>query len=508
MNASANGTPRVEMRAIGKSFPGVRALSNVDLTLYPGEIHALLGENGAGKSTLIKILTGALNRDQGEIRLDGRSVDFKSTGDAQTHGISTVYQEVNLIPAMSVTKNMTLGPSHGAGGVISWGKSRKRARQKLARLNLNIDIEQPVGTFSVAVQQLVAIAHALDDDTSVLVLDEPTASLDAQETSTLFGILRDLRARGMAIVFITHFLDQVYEISDRISVLRNGSLVGTDLASEISRQKLISMMIGRELGEVEATFAHKSSKAQGEEKLVARGIGRKRTLKPFDLTLRAGEVVGLAGLLGSGRTELTKLILGAIRSDSGALSVAGKEVRGTNPRRSLELGIAFCPEDRKAEGLVGDLSIRENIMLSMQAKRGWLRQLPRREQEKLADQMIKALAIATPDAEKPVRQLSGGNQQKVVLARALASSPEILLLDEPTRGIDVGAHAEIITLIRKLCSDGMALLVASSELDEIVAASDRVAVLRDREKIGEIAGEDIRRDNIIRMIAGDDGGRN
>ena len=507
MNAPANIKPRVEMQAIGKSFPGVRALSNVDLTLYPGEVHALLGENGAGKSTLIKILTGALKRDAGEIRLDGKAVNFNSTGEAQAHGISTVYQEVNLIPAMSVTKNLTLGPSRGALGVISWGKARKRAREKLARLKLNIDTEQPVGSFSVAVQQLVAIAHALDDDTSVLVLDEPTASLDAQETATLFAIIRDLKARGMAIVFITHFLDQVYEISDRISVLRNGKFVGTHMVSDISRQDLISEMIGRELGEIEARLAHKDEAGQGKQKLVARNLGRKRTLKPFDLTLHAGEVVGLAGLLGSGRTEMTKLVFGAIRSDSGEIHVDGADMSGATPRRSLASGIAFCPEDRKAEGLVGDLSIRENIMLSMQAKRGWLRQLPRREQEKIAGEMIRALGIATPDAEKPVRQLSGGNQQKVVLARALASNPGILLLDEPTRGIDVGAHAEIITLIRKLCDDGMALLVASSELDEIVAASDRVAVLRDREKVGEIDGADINRDNIIRMIAGDDSGQ-
>ncbi|MBW8637318.1 sugar ABC transporter ATP-binding protein [Hoeflea sp. WL0058] len=495
---------RVEMRGITKAFPGVRALDDVDFTLHAGEVHALLGENGAGKSTLIKILTGALERDSGEIRLDGTSVDFQSTGEAQSHGVSTVYQEVNLIPAMSVTKNLALGPSEGWPGVISWRKARARARAKLARLNLDIDIEQPVGSYSVAVQQLVAIAHALDNETSVLVLDEPTASLDAQETATLFDIVRDLKQRGMAVVFITHFLDQVYEISDRISVLRNGGLVGSAMASDVSRKDLISMMIGRELGEVEAAYSGKASPQTGKEKLVAKGVGRRRTLKPFDLTLRAGEVVGLAGLLGSGRTELTKLVFGAIRADSGSLKVNGKEAGSHSPRRSLAAGIAFCPEDRKAEGLVGELSIRENIMLSIQSKQGWLRRLPRGQQEQIAAEMIKALAIATPDAEKPVRQLSGGNQQKVVLARALASRPDILLLDEPTRGIDVGAHAEIITLIRKLCSEGLALLVASSELDEVVAASDRVAVLRDREKIGEIVGGEIRRDNIIRVIAGDD----
>jgi simple sugar transport system ATP-binding protein len=492
------------MRAIGKVFPGVRALDNVDFTLYPGEIHALLGENGAGKSTLIKILTGALARDGGDVLLEGKSVNFSTTGEAQASGISTVYQEVNLIPAMSVTKNLTLERTGGRFGVISWRKARAEAREKLKRLNLDIDMEQPVGTYSVAVQQLVAIARALDVDTKVLVLDEPTASLDAHETATLFDILHELKSRGIAVVFITHFLDQVYEISDRISVLRNGRHVGTEPASEISRHDLISMMIGRELGEVEAAFAEKAAPKAGPERVVARGVGRKRTMQPFDLTLRAGEVVGLAGLLGSGRTETAKLIFGAIQHDSGTLEVDGKPVGLNSPRRSLAAGVAFCPEDRKAEGLVGELSIRENIILSMQAKEGWLRQVPRKEQERIAAEMIKALAIATPDADKQVKQLSGGNQQKVVLARALASKPGVMLLDEPTRGIDVGAHAEIILLIRRLCEQGLALLVASSELDEVVVASDRVVVLRDREMIGEIAGSELNRDNIVHMIAGTD----
>jgi simple sugar transport system ATP-binding protein len=492
------------MRAIGKVFPGVRALDNVDFTLYPGEIHALLGENGAGKSTLIKILTGALARDGGDVLLEGKSVNFSTTGEAQASGISTVYQEVNLIPAMSVTKNLTLERTGGRFGVISWRKARAEAREKLKRLNLDIDMEQPVGTYSVAVQQLVAIARALDVDTKVLVLDEPTASLDAHETATLFDILHELKSRGIAVVFITHFLDQVYEISDRISVLRNGRHVGTEPASEISRHDLISMMIGRELGEVEAAFAEKAPPNAGAERVVARGVGRKRTMQPFDLTLRPGEVVGLAGLLGSGRTETAKLIFGAIQHDSGTLEVDGKPVGLNSPRRSLAAGVAFCPEDRKAEGLVGELSIRENIILSMQAKEGWLRQVPRKEQERIAAEMIKALAIATPDADKQVKQLSGGNQQKVVLARALASKPGVMLLDEPTRGIDVGAHAEIILLIRRLCEQGLALLVASSELDEVVVASDRVVVLRDREMIGEIAGSELNRDNIVHMIAGTD----
>jgi simple sugar transport system ATP-binding protein len=493
------------MRAIRKAFPGVLALDGVDLVLRHGEVHALLGENGAGKSTLIKILTGALRRDSGEMWLDGRPIDPASTGEAQAAGISTVYQEVNLIPTMSVTKNMTLERMAGRFGFISWRKARERTRAKLARLGVDIDVDRPLGSFSVAVQQLVAIARALEDDTRVLVLDEPTASLDAQETAALFAIIRELKDRGIAVVFITHFLEQVYEIGDRITVLRNGRLVGTAAASEISRPDLISMMIGRELGEVERAAASRHAPSAGSERLVARGLGRKRVLAPFDLTLRQGEVVGLAGLLGSGRTETAKMLFGALRADSGELTVMGEPVRGASPRRSLRTGIAFCPEDRKAEGLVAELSVRENIMLSIQSKQGWLRRIPRRQQDELAREMIAALGIATPDAEKPVGQLSGGNQQKVVLARALASQPSVLLLDEPTRGIDVGAHAEIIKLIRRLCREGLALLVASSELDEIVAATDRVAVLRDRAKIGEISGDQITRDNIVRMIAGDDG---
>ena len=489
------------MLGISKAFPGVRALEKVDLTLKAGEVHALLGENGAGKSTLIKVLPGALSADEGEIRLDGKPVTIHTTADAQTLGISTVYQEVNLIPTMTVTKNLTLERQSRSGGIISWRKSREIARQRLKRLNPDIDVERPLGSYSVAIQQLIAIARALEADTRVLVLDEPTASLDAAETELLFQIVRDLKSQGIAIVFITHFIDQVYQISDRISVLRNGRLVGEALTAELPQVKLISMMIGRELEQVEALRTGGVGQASGEPIMVAEGLGRRRTMEPFDLTLRPGEVVGLAGLLGSGRTETTKLMFGAIRADSGHLTIRGNPIAHNSTRQALHNGVAFCPEDRKAEGLVGELNVRENIMLGLQLKRGVFKLLSQDQQKKLAEDMIKALNIATPDAEKQVNQLSGGNQQKVVLARALASQPAILLLDEPTRGIDVGAHAEIVALIRRLCGEGLALLVASSELDELVAVSDRVAVLRDRKKIGEMVGDDITRDNIVHKIA-------
>ena len=493
---------RIEMVNVSKAFPGVRALDHVDFQVEAGEVHALMGENGAGKSTLIKIMTGALQRDEGEIRLDGRLVHIGKTGDAQALGIGTVYQEVNLVPTMSVTKNLTLLRQPRRFGLIDWGAARRRARERLKRLDIDIDVERPLGSYSVAIQQLVAIARALEDDTRVLVLDEPTASLDANEVALLFKIVRDLKAHGIAIVFITHFIDQVYEIADRISVLRNGMLVGCAPIAELPRTKMIPLMLGRELERTEERVARAESTVEDKPILVAEGLGRRRIMAPFDLTLHAGEVVGLSGLLGSGRTEVAKLVFGAIKPDSGQLTVGGAQITSSSPSHSLHLGIAFCPEDRKAEGVFSELTVRENIILGLQTKRGWLSRLSHDQQEALAQEMIKALAIATPDADKPVGQLSGGNQQKVVLARALTAEPRILILDEPTRGIDVGAHAEIVALIRRLCAQGLALLVASSELDELVAVSDRIAVLRDRRKIGEIAERDINRQTIIDTIAG------
>jgi galactofuranose transport system ATP-binding protein len=480
MGVAENSTPRVELRGITKSFPGVRALENVDFRVAPGEVHALLGENGAGKSTLIKVMTGALSADSGEVSVDGQPVVIASPAEARRLGISTVYQEVNLIATLSVTKNLTLGRQPRRFGLISWRQANARARERLKRLNLEIDVEQPLGAYSIAVQQLAAIARALEDDTRVLVLDEPTASLDARETDLLFGILRDLKARGIAIVFITHFIDQVYAIAERISVLRNGRLVGTALTSELPRLDLIALMLGREL---QTGLNRRVSRAQasGEPVLVVEALGRRRCIAPFDLSIRAGEVVGLAGLLGSGRTETAKLVFGALRPDSGKVKISGEAVAIRSPRQSILHGIGFCPEDRKAEGLVAELSVRENIVLMLQSKRGWLRQLSSEEQNRLAEAMIRALGIATPDAKKAVGQLSGGNQQKVILARSLVSSPRILILDEPTRGIDVGAHAEILGLIRRLCSEGLGLLVASSE----------------------IIGEDVTQENIIRTIAAD-----
>jgi simple sugar transport system ATP-binding protein len=417
--------------------------------------------------------------------------------------VDAVYQEVNLVPTMSVAKNLTLGRQPRRLGLISWNAARRIAVERLRRLNIEIDVDRMLGSYSVAIQQLVAIARALEDDTRVLVLDEPTASLDTSETELLFRIIHDLKSRGIAIVFITHFIDQVYRIADRISVLRNGRMVGSAAAADLPPLQLIALMLGRELRKAEQRPANRDTERFATKPLLsAERLGRTRMLAPVDLSLHAGEVVGLAGLLGSGRTETCNLLFGAVRADSGHVEIAGEQITRTTPRQSLMRGMAFCPEDRKAEGIVGELSVRENIILALQSKKGWLRLLTRQEQEGLADEMIEALAIATSDKEQPVGQLSGGNQQKVVLARALVSNPAILILDEPTRGIDVGAHAEVIELIRRLSARGLALLVASSELDELVAVSHRIVVMRDRKKAGEIAGDGISRDNIIHMIAG------
>jgi galactofuranose transport system ATP-binding protein len=476
----------LEVRRLSKDFPGVKALDQVDFTLRAGEVHALLGENGAGKSTLIKILTGVLKRDSGTIHVEG--------------GIAAVYQEVNLLPNLSVAENVFLGRQPTRFGLVQTAEMNTRARELLRQFDLDVDPAQMLGACSVAVQQLVAIARAVDLSAQVLVLDEPTASLDAHEVEKLFEVMRQLKARGIGIIFVTHFLEQVYAIADRITVLRNGRVAGERVTSELPRLELVAMMLGKELAS--NLGRTRPPRVRGGRTVASfQDIGRKRCVAPFRLDLEPGEVVGAAGLLGSGRTETAMLMFGALRADSGTVTVDNQPVRIRSPRDAVRLRFGYCPEDRKSEGIVGDLSIRENILLALQARRGWWARIPVEKQREIADRFIELLDIRTPDAQKPVKLLSGGNQQKALLARWLAIEPRLLILDEPTRGIDVGAHAEIIRLIEKLCEDGMALYVISSEPDEIVAYSDRVSVMRDRQQVCMLEGDSITTDAIMNAIA-------
>ncbi len=497
-----NDTPLLETRKLTKTFPGVPALTAIDFTMYPGEVHAVLGENGAGKSTLIKAITGVYKRDSGEILLGGKEIRPQNPRHAQELGISAVYQEVNLVPTLSVAENIFLGRQPMRWGIIDYRTANRKAVELLTAFNISIDVTRMLGSFSIAVQHLVAIARSVDLSAKILILDEPTASLDAAEVQILFGVIRTLKQRGIGILLITHFLDQVYEISDRITILRNGFKVGEHLTRDLPRMQLITEMLGKELN-AELASQNAARPVAPTEFFRATGVGKRGLLAPFDLEIRKGEIVGMAGLLGSGRTELAHLLFGIERGDQGQAFVSGQKVTLSSPRRAIGYGFALCPEDRKAEGIIGELSVRENIILALQAKRGWRGYISRKRQETLAGEMITAMHIVTPNMQKPVRELSGGNQQKVILARWLVSQPEFLILDEPTRGIDVGAHAEIIAIIKRLCEQGMALLVISSELAEIVDYSDRVVVLRDRKKVAELNGADISENRIMRAIAHD-----
>ncbi|AGL17284.1 sugar ABC transporter ATP-binding protein [Actinoplanes sp. N902-109] len=498
--------PVLQMTGIRKVFPGVTALDGVDLRLLPGEVHALMGENGAGKSTLIKVLTGVYGIDGGEIRLAGAPVRFGSPLQAQQAGVSTVYQEVNLCTNLSVAENVFIGREPRRLGRIHWAELRRRAATLLQRLDLDLDVTAPLASYSLAIQQMVAIARAVDINAKVLILDEPTSSLDASEVAQLFAVLRRLQADGVAILFVTHFLDQVYEIADRITVLRNGKLIGEYRTRDLPQVELVTTMIGKDLAVLEELETQPrdpaAARERGEPILRAEQVGRTGAIAPFSLTIHAGEVVGLAGLLGSGRTELARLLFGADRADEGRMLIGDKPVTLRSPRTAMARGIAFSSENRRTEGVVGDLTVRENIVLALQASRGWARPISRRRQEELAERYIKALDIRPADPELRVRNLSGGNQQKVLLARWLITEPRLLIIDEPTRGIDVGAKAEIQRLIAELADGGMAVLFVSAELEEVLRLSHKIEILRDRRLVEELDNTDaVDADRIMRTIA-------
>lgn len=500
----------LEMRDISIRFGAVQALNKVALTVRSGEIHTVMGENGAGKSTLLKILTGVYKPDSGEIRINGAAIAPKSPSDAQRLGVSMVYQEVNLIPYLSVAENICLGRKRGTPGLVNYRAMRRRAEAAIDRLGLKLDTDKPVSSYSIAVQQMVAIARALDVDAKVLVLDEPTSSLDPDEVNRLYEVMRRLRAEGLGLIFVTHFLDQVFEVSDRITVLRNGAFIGEWDAADLTREQLVGQMLGRELKKMEAieqetAEARKDDAVQSHKTpplLEAHDAGRKGSVEHLNFALHSGQTTGLAGLLGSGRTETGRLIFGADKSTGGQWSYQGKPVHISSPRKAMSLGFGFLSEDRKTEGIIPDLSVRENIVLALQSRRGWWRPIGRRAQRALADQYIKALRIATPDGEKAIRYLSGGNQQKAILARWLAANPKLLILDEPTRGIDVGAKAEIEALVTKLRNEGMAVLFISSELDETLRVSEQLVVMRDGHQAETLRGADINESRVLKAMAG------
>ncbi|MBO9577227.1 MAG: sugar ABC transporter ATP-binding protein [Microbacteriaceae bacterium] len=498
--------PVVEMRGISIEFPGVKALDGVDFRLFPGEVHSLMGENGAGKSTLIKALTGVYPIDAGEIRIAGEIRRLNGTADARNAGIATVYQEVNLCANLSIGENVMLGQEPRSALGIRWKALHAAAHAALERLGLGaLDPRAPLSSLSLAVQQLVAIARAVQRESKVLILDEPTSSLDANEVANLFRVIRRLRDEGVAILFVSHFLDQVYAISDRMTILRNGRYEGEFLTKDLDRTALISTMIGKDADALRSIAARRA-RHDGEPQVVlsATDLGRKGSIAPTDVDLHRGEVVGLAGLLGSGRTELARLLYGADRADTGSIIRAGKRADLRSPRAAMRSRIAYSSENRRDEGIIRDLTVRENLILGLQTKRGWARPIPRREQDELVQKYIGELGIRPADPERPIKQLSGGNQQKVLLGRWLATQPEILILDEPTRGIDIGAKAEIQGAVAALAERGVTVVFISSELEEVVRLSDRILVLKDRRKIAELVnGEHVTADTIVAVIAED-----
>lgn len=498
--------PLVSMRHISKAFPGVQALDDVDFELRNGEVHALMGGNGAGKSTLIKVLTGVEKPDGGKIYLLGKEVIIKSPMHAQELGISTVYQEVNLCPNLSVAENILIGREPMKRGMIDWKAMNAQAAEILKRiLGMDIDVSRFLGSYSVAIQQMVAIARALEiESAKVLILDEPTSSLSRNETDQLFSVMRKLRGEGVGIIFITHFIDQVYEISDRITVIRNGKLICSEETAKLPKMELVVRMIGRSITALDdmSKIKAKTSKKIGQENvLLADELGKTEWIEPMNLTLRSGEVLGLAGLVGSGRSETAGLLFGLEAPDSGELKVGGKVLKKHSPTHSITQGIALSPEDRKAAGIIDDLTVRENIILALQAGQGWFKHLNEQKQNQIAEKFIKLLEISTPTADQVVKNLSGGNQQKVILARWLATNPKVLILDEPTRGIDVGTKAEIQKLVLTLAEDGKAVIFISSELEEVMRCSHRIAVLNNKKKIAEYPG-DIDEKVLLEKMAG------
>nr|MDQ2698208.1 sugar ABC transporter ATP-binding protein [Actinomycetota bacterium] len=489
--------PLLQLSGATVRFGADAAIDGVDFRLFPGEVHSLMGENGAGKSTLIKAITGALPLDAGVLTLAGEVVRFGSPHDAQRAGISTVYQEIDLLPNVSVAENIALGREPRRAGLIDWRRIRREAQEALADLGLDIDPASRLGTHSLAVQQLVAIARAISTDVRVLVLDEPTSSLDLDEVAELFRVIRDLKQRGVAILFVSHFLDQVYEICDRVTVLRDGRFIGEYLTRELLRIDLVQAMLGRSVSAL--TSAPRADEASDEERpvLTANALTAGSGIRDADVTLHEGEVLGVAGLLGSGRSELARALTGIDRVDSGVIRIEGSPRTPSGPRSAISLGVVYSSENRRTEGIISELSVLDNITLALQADRGVLRRIPPARQRELAASWVEALDIRPPDLDRPAGTLSGGNQQKVLLARLLALSPRVLVLDEPTRGIDVGAKVEIQNLVGEMAANGLSVMFISAELEEVLRVGHRVAVLRDGRIVETLPSDALTVDSLL-----------
>ena len=489
------------MQGIDKRFLGVPALRDAHFEVARGEVHALIGQNGAGKSTLIKILTGVHTRDAGRIEFDGREVAFPSPHAAQLAGLSTIYQEVNLVPFRSVAENIFLGREPKRFGLIDWRRTNRDAAAILHRLDLDVDVTRPLHDYAIATQQMTALARALSTEAKLVIMDEPTSALAEQEVQTLFRVIRRLRDDGISVVFVSHRLDELYAVSDRVTVMRDGRTVAERPMAEISRYELVSTMLGRELAEQLSHRRGDDGVADRPPVLEAVDLHRGRALDGVSVTIRPGEIVGLAGLLGSGRSETARAIFGADPLDSGTVSVRGAPVQLRSPRDAVEHKIGFASEDRGTEGIIPQLSVRENITLALLPHLRRHGVVDRGRQAEIVARFITAIGVKCSSPEQPVRELSGGNQQKVLLARWLCTDPELLILDEPTRGIDIGAKRDIQLLVRQLADDGLAVLLISSELEEIIADSNRVVTLRDGRSVAELSGDEITEDALMHAMA-------
>jgi simple sugar transport system ATP-binding protein len=463
-----------------------------------------MGENGAGKSTLIKVLTGVYHKDAGQINIAGidKAINIRSPQEAQNLGISTVYQEITLCPNLTVAENMFIG--RGKYSFVNWRAMEKKAKEILDNLDIPARPAQQLSNCSLAVQQMVAIARAVDMECKILILDEPTSSLDEQEVAKLFSLMRDLKSRGVGVIFVTHFLEQVYEVCDSITVLRNGELVGEYEIKDLPRLELIAKMMGKELGDLSELHKKEISPAEdgGMPAYETVGLSSAAGVKPFNFIINKGEVNGFTGLLGSGRSESARAIFGADRITGGKIMMNGKAVKISKPIEAMKNKIGYLSEDRKADGLIADLSVRDNIILALQVMKGFFRPFSNAEAEAFADEYIKLLGIKTASAGTLAGSLSGGNQQKVILARWLLTHPEYLILDEPTRGIDVGTKVEIQKLVLKLAEEGMSITFISSEIEEMVRTCSRLIVMRDRDIVGELSGGEVTQGNIMQTIAG------